>query len=91
MKVADWVAAMICDATKKVREWDMERKKAEMGSSGSEETDKETENREKAEAGGGEDGTGRRKTRETGDRWRWTRTKRRMKGWRRQVRRRRRL
>ena len=57
LKVADWVAAMICDATKRVREWDMERKKAETGSSGSEETDKETENREKAEAGGGEDGT----------------------------------
>ena len=54
MKVADWVAAMICDATKRVR--DMERKKAETGSSGSEETDKETENGEKAEVGGGEDG-----------------------------------
>ena len=39
VKVADWVAAMICDATKSVREWDMERKKAETGSSGSEETD----------------------------------------------------
>ena len=87
VKVADWVAAMICDATKRVR--DMERKKAETGSSGSEETDKETENGEKAEAGGGEDGTGRRKTRETGDRWRWTRTERRMKGRRRWVRRRR--
>ena len=44
VKVADWVVAMICDATKRVREWDMERKKAETGSSGSEETDKETEN-----------------------------------------------
>ena len=31
VKVADWVAAMICDATKRVREWDMERKKAETG------------------------------------------------------------
>ena len=57
VKVADWVAAMICDATKRVREWDMERKKAETGSSGSEETYKETENGEKAEVGGGEDGT----------------------------------
>ena len=57
VKVADWVAAMICDVTKRVREWDMERKKAETGSSGSEEMDKETENGEKAEAGGGEDGT----------------------------------
>ena len=56
VKVADWVAAMICDATKRVREWDLERKKAETGSSGSEETDKETENGEKAEAGGGEVG-----------------------------------
>ena len=27
VKVADWVAAMICDAMKRVREWDMERKK----------------------------------------------------------------
>ena len=35
----------------------MERKKAETGSSGSEETDKEAENGEKAEVGGGEDGT----------------------------------
>ena len=57
VKVADWVAAMICDATKRVEEWDMERKKAETGSSGSEETDKETENGEKVEVGGGEDGT----------------------------------
>ena len=57
VKVADWVAAMICDATRRVREWDMERKKAETGLSGSEEMDKETENREKAEVGGGEDGT----------------------------------
>ena len=56
VKVADWVAAMICDATKRVREWDMERKKAETGSSGLVETDKETENGEKAEVGGGEDG-----------------------------------
>ena len=56
VKVADWVAAMICDAMKRVREWDMERKKAQTGSSGSEETDKETENGEKAEVGGGEDG-----------------------------------
>ena len=29
VKVTDWVAAMICDTTKRVREWDMERKKAE--------------------------------------------------------------
>ena len=57
VKVADWVAAMICDAMKRVREWDMEQKKAETGSSGSEEMDKETENGEKAEVGGGEDGT----------------------------------
>ena len=56
VKVVDWVAAMICDAMKRVREWDMERKKAETGSSGLEETDKETENGEKAEVGGGEDG-----------------------------------
>ena len=34
----------------------MERKKAEMGSSGLEEMDKETENGEKMEAGGGENG-----------------------------------
>ena len=57
VKVADWVAAMICDVSKRVREWDMERKKAEGSSSGSEETDKEAENGEKTEAGGGEDGT----------------------------------
>ena len=57
VKVADWVAAVICDTTKRVREWDMEWKKAEMGLSGSEETEKETENREKAEVGGGEDRT----------------------------------
>ena len=25
VKVADWVAAMICDVTKRVREWDMDR------------------------------------------------------------------
>ena len=95
VKVADWVAAMICDATKRVRGWDMERKKAETGSSGSEETDKETENREKVEVGGGEDGTeentGDGGQMEVEDRWRWTRTERRMKGTRRQVRRRRRL
>ena len=48
---------MICDALKRVREWDMERKKVEASSSGSEETDKETENGEKTEAGGGENGT----------------------------------
>ena len=34
VKVAYWVAAMICNASKRVREWDMERKKAEVGSSG---------------------------------------------------------
>ena len=69
VKVADWVAAMICDATKRVREWDMERKKAETGLSGSEETDKETENGEKAEAGGGEDKDGEKdeRTEKTGE------------------------
>ena len=67
VKVADWVAAMICDATKRVREWDMERKKVETGSSGSEETDKETENGEKAEVGGGEDGTVKSRSQERQD------------------------
>ena len=82
---------MICDATKRVREWDMERKKAETGSSGSEETDKETENGEKAEVGGGEDGT----EENTGDGGQMEvdklRMERRMKGRRRRVRRWRRL
>ena len=55
VKVADWVAAMISDVTKRVREWDTERRKAEMGLSGSEETERETENGEKTEVGvGGE-------------------------------------
>ena len=51
VKVADWVAAMISDVMKRVREWDTEWRKAETGSSGSEETERETENGEKVEWG----------------------------------------
>ena len=57
VKVADWVAAMISNVTKRVREWDMERKKAETGSSGSEETEREMEIGEKTGVGGEKNGT----------------------------------
>ena len=53
VKVADWIVAMICDAMKRVREWDMERKKAETGSSGLEETDKKKRNGKWRKSGGG--------------------------------------